>query len=206
MLGLARCFDARQIRGMPTRLLLVRHGRSGYQHGGGWIDRHGIAAWRRAYDAAGIRADDAPPEWLFREARAATHLISSDLPRALESAQRLASGRQVDSSALLREIALPFPQRLPRMPLAAWGAAAYLGWTLDTALGRNPGRDAASRVQAAALWLASAASEGSCVVVTHGVFRGLLGDELLARGWTMDRGPQRNGHWSAWGFSAPATR
>jgi broad specificity phosphatase PhoE len=188
---------------MPAPLLLVRHGRSAYVHPGGWIDQHGIAAWRRAYDAAGIRPDDAPPEWLVKDAKGATHLLASDMPRALESAQRLGGGRQIDSSALLREIPIPFPRLFPRLPVAAWGASASLGLMWDIARGRGVAGDARGRVESAVLWLAGVAKEGRAVVVTHGVFRRALRDELLRRGWSVEPGPQRDQHWSAWGFAPP---
>ena len=38
------------------------------------------------------------------------------------------------------------------------------------------------------------------VVVTHGVFRPLLGLELVARGWTAERRVSGYQHWSGWPY------
>ena len=83
----------RAIRLMDQRIVLVRHGPSSHTERPGWIDAVGVQRWRDAYDAAGILADSAPPRWLVETAAQAGCVLSSDLPRAVASAERLAPGR-----------------------------------------------------------------------------------------------------------------
>ena len=86
---------------VERRLVLIRHGRSSHVHAG-WIDSSGFRAWREAYEAAGICDDERPPTELERWASAADLVASSDAQRALASARRLVSGREVVASPLLR--------------------------------------------------------------------------------------------------------
>jgi broad specificity phosphatase PhoE len=187
-----------------ARLVLIRHGRSAYSNGTGWIDAAGVKRWMDGYDAAGIAAEDAPPPALAAEVADAEFLVASDLTRAIESADRLAAGRPVLHSPLLRETALDIPGWLPlRWPAGVWAACAQLQWGYKALRGIDAPPEERRRAAAAAKWLARLADEGSpVVVVTHGNFRRLLATHLLAAGWEPD-GPHRSyRHWSAWSFRA----
>src|SRR6185436_11512114 len=120
---------------MTARIVLVRHGPSAHLQRGGFVDRSAVERWRDAYDAAGIRADCRPPVALVETAADATHIIASDLPRAVESAERLAPQRAVWLSELLREIPLAIPRWPTRLPLEAWGVLIHLGWMQRIARG-----------------------------------------------------------------------
>ena len=190
---------------MTPRIVLVRHGPSAHVHDGGAIDRAGFGRWLDAYDAAGIRAAAQPPVSLARIARSATHVIASDLRRAIESAERLAPERRVLVSDLLREAPVVLPAWPTRLPLAAWEMLAHLDWFHRIVRGTDATEADRARAGTAAEWLARIVADGStAVVVTHGIFRRLVAKELLADGWA-DAG--RHGayrHWSAWHFSGPA--
>jgi broad specificity phosphatase PhoE len=184
---------------MPNkaRLLLVRHGRSAHVHDGSWIDQAAARRFVTAYDAASIRADDAPPPELMAIAQEADTLMASDLPRAIASVRCLARGREPQISPLLRELSFDIPAWGPRLPLDLWDGLFHVMWTgrlmarVDTAEMRRA-RDAAAWVDA------RCATVSLGVVVTHGGFRRLLSHELVGRGWTK-RGlwhPYHN--WSAW--------
>ncbi len=185
------------------RLLLVRHGRSAHVHGGGWIDAAGVHAWRTAYDAAGI-ADDAPPASLRRACVDGARLACSDLPRARASAARLADGRAVLESPLLRESALAVPAALGlRLPLTAWGMVIHAAWLAALARGTDASPAERARAAEAATWLAGLAGADAAapvVAVTHGVFRGLLHDTLRADGWRAIGGQRDYRPWSAWRY------
>src|SRR4051812_44820390 len=101
---------------MTSRIILVRHGHSSHTASPGWIDAIGVSQWREAYDAAGILSDSAPPAALVAAASAADCVLASDLPRAVASAERLAPGRSVRTSELLREMTL----EVPRWVRARW--------------------------------------------------------------------------------------
>lgn len=186
---------------MAPRIVLVRHGPSAHVDERGAIDHAGMLAWRGNYDAAGIRADSQPPIALRNLAAAATHIISSNLVRAVESAQRLASGREIQVSELLREAPLVIPRWPARLPILGWAMLIHLAWQYRIVRGSDPPKEDGTRAAAAADWLAGLVADGStAVVVTHGVFRRLLANELVRRGWKATRQGGYS-HWSAWDLS-----
>lgn len=154
-----------------------------------------------AYDAAGIHADAHPPEALIRLASTATHLITSDLPRALGSARRLGSPRAILSSELLRESPLSIPNWEIRMPLGLWGMLISVAWFYRIARGTDMSDAERERTSAAADWLVGMAdAKSTLLAVTHGAFRRMLARDLTTRGWACAerQGGYRN--WSAWTF------
>jgi broad specificity phosphatase PhoE len=189
---------------MAVRIVLVRHGPSAHVHAGGAIDRAGIQAWHIAYDVAGIQAVSQPPREVIDIAAAAGHVVASALPRAVASAERLAPGRRIETSPLLRETPLDIPAWPTRLPLGAWAMLISLGWSYRIVRGVDASADELARAAAAAEWLAGLTADGStAVAVTHGAFRRLVAKHLLTRGWvcTSRRGGYRP--WSAWGFAGP---
>lgn len=187
-------------------IVLVRHGPSAHVHTG-MVDRAGMEAWRTAYDAAGVLEVSAPPDALVRLAGEAAHVVASDLPRAVASAGRLAAGREIGTSALLREIPLAIPRWPTRLPLRAWGVLIGLGWGYRIMRHTDATAAERARVAEAAEWLAGLAAGGSMVLaVTHGAFRRALASQLLALGWTCTRREGGYRPWSAWSFTFSVAR
>ena len=182
------------------RIVLIRHGRSALDLDGEWVDASGLDRWRLAYDAAAIATDDHPAAALVERAARADAVIASDLPRAVMSAGRLAGGREIVVSPLLRECDPAIPTWLPwRWPLPVWEAAAHVQWFYRIVRGTDVTPDVRDRVTAAADWLVALAREQpNLAVVTHGVFRRLLALHLIATGWTAAPGPWSYKNWSAW--------
>jgi hypothetical protein len=192
------------------RLVLVRHGRPAHPRGG-WYDAAALRGWFDAYDAAGLAADDAPPPALAALARDAAIVAASDLPRAEESAVRLAPDAPVVLAPLLRETLPAFPALGPvRLPLAGWALAVGVGHAVRSARGIPPAPVAELRqAREAAAWLAGLAdAHGLVVAVTHANVRGLIAGALAVRGWAREpvpRSPARRfAHWSAWTFAPTA--
>ena len=183
---------------MTSRLLLVRHGASAHVHDGRWMDRHGVPRFEDAYDAAGIRDDSPPPERLRDVAAAADVLCASDLPRAIESVRRVAPGREVMISPLLREIRLEPPPWIPfPLPISAWDALSHAQWSYRLLTKRE--HECIRRADAAADWLEQHAGDAASVVVlTHGGVRRLIADRLEGRGWQRVRAPRSYANWSTW--------
>jgi broad specificity phosphatase PhoE len=185
---------------MAPRIVLVRHGPTACQHASGLLNRDGVLRWREAYDAAGIAADR-PPEPLMHLASQATHIIASDIPRAIRSAESLAPARKIIRSELLRETPLAIPRWPTRLPLGIWEGLVHLCWSYRILRGTDVNDTERGRAAAAADWLTTLVAEDStALVVTHGVFRRVLANQLLARGWT---GSERRGGyapWSSWSF------
>lgn len=168
------------------------------------LDRSGVEAWRVAYDAADIQADARPPASLVRLASNATHLIASDLPRALGSARRLGSPRAILGSELLRESPLTIPNWGIRMPLGVWGMLISAAWFYRIARGTDMSDAERARTSAAADWLVGMApAKATLLAVTHGAFRRMLSNELAKRGWTCTERQGGYRTWSAWTFIQP---
>jgi broad specificity phosphatase PhoE len=189
----------------PTRIVLLRHGRSEHVHSG-WIDATGFRAWRAAYEAAGIAAGERVPPPVAELAQGAGLLLASDAPRALASARLLAAGREVVVSPLLRELDLHGPALgALRLPLAAWAVAVGVENLRRTLLRRYPSPAEAARLHAAADWLDGLARRPpaadrapSILAVTHASFRRRLAGQLTRAGWRLEPGRRSLRPWSAW--------
>lgn len=189
-------------RGDHRRVVLVRHGRSAHIDNVGWIDNAGVHRWRDAYDAAGILDESVPPADLIAQAASADCIVSSDLTRAIASAERLAPGRALRVSPLLREMALEIPRWVrARWPLSVWEVCIHLHWVARGLRGTIAPLEELTRATDAVSWLAELTREApSVVVVTHGAFRRLLGIRLVETGWTAERRVGGYSNWSAWSF------
>ena len=189
---------------MTTQIILVRHGASAHVHSDWMIDHDRIQSWRDEYDLAGIRVNSQPPAQLVQIADPATHIISSDLLRAVASAERLAPQREIEVSDLLREVPLRLPRWPTRLPLIVWEFLIHVAWTYRIVRGVDSTEQDRARAAAATKWLGEiVTNESTALVITHGVFRRLLAQQLLSSGWT--RNGRRGGysHWSYWTFSRP---
>jgi broad specificity phosphatase PhoE len=177
----------------------VRHGRSAHAQSG-WIDADGLRGWLRAYDAAGLAADQAPPAALRVIAAQASAVVASDMPRALASAALLAEGAAVTETPLLRELDAWMPGvRWVRLPLPMWALAIGAGRAIRTLYRETPAEQR-ERVGAAADWLEALADErgGTVLAVTHASFRRVLAMALADRGWRVIRRAGWVRPWSAW--------
>ena len=183
------------------RVALVRHARSSHVPAG-WINASGFRAWREAYEAAGIRADERVPAHLEQLVYQADLVLSSDAARAVASAHLLAPRHEIVVSPLLRELDLEGPTLGGlRLPLRAW-AIAVGGRTLLRALRRQyPSAAEAARINHAAAWLEELAAQHSLIVaVTHAMFRRRLSTRLVQTGWQAEGGHRSLRPWSAWLF------
>lgn len=179
---------------------LVRHGRSAHVESG-WLDLAGFLRWREAYEAAGIDERDPPPAEWKELAAASGAIVASTAPRAIHSAALLDARRGIITSPLLAELELPPPNlRRIRMPLLAWALVFGVRYLLR----RHASAAERQRAGEAAAWLVDLAQEhGSVLAVTHGSFRSVLAEQLVARGWSCDTPRKSTRHWSNWRFRGP---
>lgn len=183
-------------------ITLARHGKPDLQIDS-WLAPMTMPDWLRHYDQAGIVASEVPAATLA-QAAAAQMLASSTLPRCVQSAQRLAQGREFLREEVFCEAELPYPHWLyPRLPPLAWDALFRLAWFYGgTALAR-PRLATELRAHEAAQRLIQLAREHDSVfLVGHGLMILLIARELQDLGW---RGPPRpiSGYWQCSRYRAP---
>jgi broad specificity phosphatase PhoE len=184
------------------RVVLVRHGPSAHFQTSGSIDRSAVLKWRDAYDAAGIRTISQPPPALIQTAADATHIVASDLPRAIASAQRLAPRREIRVSPLFRETPIPVPHWPTRLPLSIWEMLIHAAWNYRILRGIDVTPTDRAQAAQAAEWLSGLIADGStALIVTHGVFRRLLAKQLVSLGWRSSARRGGYNHWSSWTFA-----
>lgn len=184
------------VRVHPVQITLVRHGPPVRCHAG-WLTRAEFGAWRRAYEVAGLQGGSEPSRAAILRMHTAATVVSSDLRRARESAERLRAAATLPDSvqgpalawALLREVDLPALTLAPavRLPLLAWLVGGFAGWRRARLAGTESLAEARARAERAALALEDAAVDGPVVAVGHAVFHGLVAAALRERGW---RGPR----------------
>ncbi len=167
------------------------------------MNASGFRDWRAAYEAAGIGDTERAPAALVALATGADVFLSSDAPRAVQSAHRLANGREIVVSPLLRELDLEGPELGGlSLPFHAWALA--VGWRMlqGRLRGQYPSLDERGRIDRAAEWVANIAAQHECVViVTHVSVRKQLWVRLLRSGWRPEPGRRTLRPWSAWGCS-----
>lgn len=187
---------------MASRIHLVRHGASAHVHDGSWVNAASAQRFIERYDAAGIR-DEAPPGDVVAAAASADVLAASTLPRAIESIQRLAPGREAELTPLLREISFQTVGWLPvSLSINTWDAIDYL--VNGIRIRRRHPTPELARAHEAADWLMSrVARDTTLLAVTHGGFRRFLWASLVDRGWTPEFTRKRYHNWSVWTFRAP---
>jgi len=107
-------------------ILLVRHGRPALNTAETITGRE-IGDFARRYDV--LEIIEPPPVRLIALAASCGCIMSSDRPRARDSARLLANGRPIEIDPELREAALPESIGVP-LPLPAgwWVAAARIAW------------------------------------------------------------------------------
>jgi broad specificity phosphatase PhoE len=178
------------------RIVLVRHGKPLLESSA--VSAHHLNSWVEAYNRAGIDPALPPPSRVRALAADAAYVLSSDLPRAVESLRALAPEHPEHAERVFREAGLPgLPSTSVRLDPQLWAFFARVGWFLgwsgateSASRARRRARDASEKLSALA------AAHGSVLLVGHGIFNALIAWELRATGW---RGPlwPTGSYWSA---------
>lgn len=177
-------------------IIIVRHGKPALSRKL-QLDWRGYRAWWQEYDAGGLAEKQKIPKKVKRLASIADVVISSPLPRAVESAQRVA-GRAPDKIwPELVEAALPSPHLGPlKLRPKTWGTYSRIVWYWGWSDGMENHGAARRRAEKVCDKLAVEAAGGKLVFVTaHGWFNRMVKGSLKKRGWTC---VSQNGdlHWS----------
>jgi broad specificity phosphatase PhoE len=177
-----------------SEIVLARHGRP-LMKDVSPIAGAALGAWVRRYDNCGVDRSLPPPEQLRQLATAAGRILSSNLPRSIESAAWLSSGAEIEPG--LQEAGLPDCISIPiRLRPAICVVLARLSWWMNWSTSAETIGDARARAGRAAERLCELAQAHSPVlVVGHGMFNRFVADCLRERGW---RGPRMlpSAYWS----------
>lgn len=177
-------------------IILVRHGKPALSRKV-QLDWRGYREWWKLYDAGGLADEQKMPPKVAAYAKEADIVISSPLPRAVESAV-LARGSAPDMTDKdLVEASLP-PPHLGSLTFRpkTWGTFARICWWCGWTDEMESHESAKKRSELMATKLEDHAKGGKMVFVTaHGWYNRMLKGRLKNRGWKC---VFQNGdlHWS----------
>ncbi|MEN8154854.1 MAG: histidine phosphatase family protein [Acidobacteriota bacterium] len=175
---------------MEKKIILVRHGEPDVKK---WeSERNGsYGEWVKAYNSAGIKNESRPSEELKAAVEGCDLIISSDLRRAVETAEALCLSIPVRKEPVLREIELPESKRkLPKFSPEIWATIFRILWFFGVSGNVENLREAKERIKKASEKILSVAEDNNkIVVVGHGLINRFIAGELKSNGWS---GPKYN--------------
>jgi len=170
----------------PGRIIIVRHGRPVLNRNEGpRLDWKAYRDWWSRYEQSPLAEGQKCPDALIREIPEDAIVLSSIRPRAMQTADRLARGREVKRDATFNEAPLPPPRWGARYLPKTWNKIARVVWLMGHHDGDEHVKEARKRAGKAADMLIDAATDGRDVVLAaHGWFNRMVRPELQRRGWT----------------------
>ena len=184
---------------MTGRIITVRHGMPD-QDRSVRITARQYGDWWAEYDRSGLAPGQTPPPELFDLAEQSRTVVSSNLPRAIETAAMLTRGRRsVPQDVIYVEAPLP-PPPVPfiRLKPGVWGVVSRTFWFWGFA---PPGVEthpaAWRRVTTVAERLIGLAADGDVMLCGHGYLNWMLDRRLRKLGWLRSSHVGRN-HIFSW--------
>jgi broad specificity phosphatase PhoE len=180
-------------------ITLIRHGKSQWQEHR-WMRPTEFAKWVENYDAHRICENDEIPLATLEKVKNANVVITSTLPRAIHSTERLRPSCVIETNELFREVATPIPfSNIPfiALPTHTWLIFARICWLCGYACDVESYSHAKERAKKAAdVLMEYARTYGTVAVVGHGWFNRLVGKQLQKKGWQRSTGESAK-HWNA---------
>ncbi len=177
-------------------ITLIRHGRSKH------IDRTRVSGnrfsdWVELYNQSGVFEEEEYPSITAKKISEATIVITSDLKRAIQSAEYLRTPVNITSSSLFRETELPTLKTKMKLSPQTWAVILRLLWFMGLSTNCESYNQAKLRAEKAAEKLMAMADEHTRVVlVGHGFFNLLVAKRLLKQGWQGKRKTSSK-HWGS---------
>lgn len=183
---------------MTGRIITARHGRPDLARDLR-ITARDFGNWWAQYDASGLAPDQRPPEGLIELASNAHTVLSSTLPRAIETA-RQASGaeRVIPADPIFVEAPLP-PPPVPFLKLSpsTWGVISRSFWFWGFAPeGVETHTQSWKRVRKIAARLADYAQDGDVLLCAHGYLNWMIDQQMRREGWVRTERDGGNHYWS----------
>ena len=184
---------------MRGRIITARHGRPNISRDV-VISAREYGDWWARYDESGLHPDERPPARLVSVAQEAATVLSSTLPRAIETAAWVTDGkREVVKDQLFVEAPLP-PPPLPflRLRPGQWGVISRGFWTFGYAPGGIENhREAWDRVEAVIDRLSTLTERGDVVLCAHGYLNWMIDQRMSKRSWRRVAHDGGNHYWSS---------
>ena len=193
---------------MTGRIVTVRHGRPDLARDVKIRSRE-YGDWWAQYDASGLAPEERPPAGLIKLAKGAKTVLSSTLPRAIETArQATGGGREVPADPMFVEAPLP-PPPVPFISLkpGAWGVVSRAFWFWGyTPEGVESHLECWGRVRKITARLADYAAEGDVMLCAHGYLNWMIDQRLRKEGWVRIERNGGNHYWSWRIYEPPGLR
>lgn len=166
-------------------IIISRHGRPALDRTAGpklsWQE---YRDWWQRYEAGSLAKDQTVPEKLIAEVKAVDLVLSSERPRAIETAEWATKGRSPEPNPVFNEAPLPPPRFKTRKYLPkTWNILARTVWLRGHALDGESVHEARKRATDAAQRLHEAAAGQSVYLAAHGWFNRMLRRPLRKLGW-----------------------
>ncbi|MEM9014047.1 MAG: histidine phosphatase family protein [Pseudomonadota bacterium] len=183
---------------MTGRIITARHGKPNLSRDKR-IFAHEYGDWWARYDESGLHPDERPPEALVRLAQNAETVLSSTLPRAIETARHVTGvARTAPSDAIFVEAPLP-PPPVPFLKLrpGTWGVISRSFWFWGYApKGVETHPQSWRRVRQISTRLAEIAENGDVLLCAHGYLNWMIDHQLRRDGWSRVERSGGNNYWS----------
>lgn len=191
---------------MTGRIITARHGRPDLSREV-TITAKEYGAWWSRYDQSGLAPDERSPEGLITLAKGAKTVLSSTLPRAIETARKATcGGREVPADPMFVEAPLPpppFPDFIKLRP-GQWGVVSRIFWILGYAPeGVENHGQTWTRVAKIVSRLETHSSDGDVLLCAHGYLNWMIDRRLKSEGWSCVERDGGNRYWS-WRVYEPA--
>ncbi|MBP2169624.1 broad specificity phosphatase PhoE [Erwinia toletana] len=180
-------------------IILMRHGKPDHQSPAR-VSALAMEQWCEQYNLSLV--SDLPPDRSRMIARQANVIVTSTLPRALSSLEKL--GMQADTSdALYSEVELPIlPFSAFHLPPAFWLSFWRLLWFCGYSGSVESFKTASARAKQAAQQLIALSEQGTVLLVGHGIMNKMIARELRKRGWQAEKHASSR-HWSTAIYNRP---
>ncbi len=160
--------------------------------------------WLKKYNAAGITKNRKPPPELVKTIEKFDVVASSDLKRAVDSAQLIVKNKVIIKNPVFREFELPdSKKRYPKFTPGIWSVIFRLLWFVGYSNKSENFQDSKNRIKLSAEKLSDLANKHSeIVLVGHGLMNSFIGMELKKMGWKKKR-KRGKGYWCYSEYTKP---
>lgn len=183
---------------MTGRIITVRHGKPDLSRAVKITARE-YGDWWQRYDESGLQPDERPTQLLIDLGASMKTVVSSSLPRAIETAQLITQGkREIPADPVFVEAPLP-PPPVPLIKLrpGSWGVISRSFWFSGYAPGNVESHfDTWGRVREVTKRLAAYAQDGDVMLCAHGYLNWMIDQQLRKESWARVNRYGGNKHWS----------